>query len=101
MHSDCLIKQSCRWQEAASERAAAIGAKLVPLCAEPTRACTRSNIKVYGGARQVDARLDRRRKGVYGPPQGTRAVVFLDDLSMPLPEQYGAQVRGPHPVCQI
>lgn len=42
---------------------------------------------------QVDARLDRRRKGVFGPPQGMRAVVFLDDLSMPLPEQYGAQVQ--------
>ena len=41
---------------------------------------------------QVDARLDRRRKGVFGPQQGMRAIVFLDDLSMPLPEQYGAQV---------
>jgi len=51
-------------------------------------------------ALQVDARLDRRRKGVYGPPQGTRAVVFVDDLSMPSPEEYGAQARsrlGLHP----
>lgn len=57
--------------------------------------CMRKHsFKVYRGMPQVDARLDRRRKGVFGPPQGMRAIVFLDDLSMPLPEQYGAQVQS-------
>ena len=65
-----------------------------------SRAKHRKCAEAWGGARQVDARLDRRRKGVYGPPQGTRAVVFLDDLSMPLPEQYGAQARAPSPCMQ-
>ena len=61
---------------------------------EPTRKCTcKHSIEVYCGMPQADARLDRRRKGVFGPPQGVRAIVFLDDLSMPLPEQYGAQVH--------
>ncbi|KAG2427037.1 hypothetical protein HYH02_014682 [Chlamydomonas schloesseri] len=39
----------------------------------------------------IDGKLDKRRRGVYGPPVGKRAAIFIDDLNMPQLDRYGAQ----------
>ena len=39
----------------------------------------------------IDNKVERKRKGFYGPPLGFIGLIYIDDLNMPAPDKYGTQ----------
>jgi dynein heavy chain len=39
----------------------------------------------------IEAKLEKKRKTLLGAPTGKQVVVFVDDITMPSVEEYGAQ----------
>ena len=39
----------------------------------------------------VVSNLNKHRRGVYGPPEGFKMILFLDNLGLPLPDKHGDQ----------
>ena len=39
----------------------------------------------------VVSNLNKHRRGVFGPPEGFKMILFLDNLGLPLPDKHGDQ----------
>ncbi len=38
----------------------------------------------------IDNNQEKRRKGVFGPPEGFKMIISIEDIQMPMREIYGS-----------
>ena len=37
----------------------------------------------------MDGKLEKRRRGIFGPPASKKYIFYIDDLNLPMKERYG------------
>ena len=68
-----------------------VGGKVIPPNIIPLTMTFSANSSANLTQDLLDSKMDKRRKGVYGPAAGKRFFIYIDDLNMPKREEYGAQ----------
>ena len=63
-----------------------VNARLLPLTVTFSAQTSQNQTQDY-----LDSKMEKRKKGTFGPPAGKEFIIYIDDLNMPQREKYFAQ----------